>query len=96
MNIIFRFLLTLNSTSLLLIIFLIKEKYVLWQGVSEYLSYIVYVISPILMTYLSILLSPVEVPEMQSAAKRIIERLRCDAEQFQGLLISVGEQETIL
>ena len=56
MNIIFRFLLTLNSTSLLLIIFLIKEKYVLWQGVSEYLSYIVYVIPPILMTYLSILL----------------------------------------
>jgi hypothetical protein len=48
------------------------------------------------MTYLSILLSPVEVPEMQLAAKRIIERLRCDAEQFQGLLISVGEQETIL
>lgn len=37
----------------------------------------------ILMTYLSILLSPVEVPEMQLAAKRIIERLRCDAEQFQ-------------
>ena len=40
--------------------------------------------------------TPVEVPEMQLAAKRIIERLRCDAEQFQGLLISVGEQETIL
>ena len=48
------------------------------------------------MTYLSILLSPVIVHEMQLAAKRIIERLRCDAEQFQGLLISVGEQETIL
>lgn len=56
MNIIFRLLLTLNSTSLLLIIFLIKEKYVLWQGVSEYFSYIVYIISPILMTYFSILL----------------------------------------
>jgi len=35
--------------------------------------------------------SPVEVPEMQIAAKRIITKLSADREQFIGLLKSVGE-----
>ncbi len=52
MNIIFRLLLTLNSTSLLLLIFLIKEKYVLCQEISEYFSYALYAVLPILMTFL--------------------------------------------
>ncbi|KRW19830.1 hypothetical protein AO727_13670 [Acinetobacter baumannii] len=56
MNIIFRLLLTLNSTSLLLLIFLIKEKYVLCQEISEYFSYALYAVLPILMTFFSILL----------------------------------------
>lgn len=35
--------------------------------------------------------TPVEVPEMQAAAKKIIERLKLDREQYSALLQSVGE-----
>ncbi|MFG0770541.1 AAA family ATPase [Vibrio plantisponsor] len=35
--------------------------------------------------------SPVEVPEMQTAAKQIIERLKQDSDQFTSLMKSVGE-----
>lgn len=36
--------------------------------------------------------SPVEVPEMQTAARQIIERLKQDGEQFTSLMKSVGEK----
>ena len=39
--------------------------------------------------------TPVEVPEMQSAARLIIERLKKDKEQFSALLKSVGEIEAV-
>ena len=35
--------------------------------------------------------TPVEVPEMQTAAKQIIERLKEDTEQYSALLKSIGE-----
>lgn len=35
--------------------------------------------------------TPIEVPEMQTAARRIIERLKQDSEQFLSLMRSVGE-----
>ena len=35
--------------------------------------------------------TPVEVPEMQTAARQIIERLKADKEQYSALLISIGE-----
>lgn len=35
--------------------------------------------------------TPVEVPEMQTAARQIIERLKQDGDQFSGLLKSIGE-----
>lgn len=37
--------------------------------------------------------TPVEVPEMQKAAKQIIERLKNDHEQYSALLKSIGESE---
>jgi wobble nucleotide-excising tRNase len=37
--------------------------------------------------------APVEVPEMQKAAKQIIERLKEDHEQYSALLKSIGESE---
>jgi hypothetical protein len=38
--------------------------------------------------------TPVEVPEMQTAARQIIERLKEDNEQFSSLLKSIGEVES--
>jgi hypothetical protein len=38
--------------------------------------------------------TPVEVPEMRTAARQIIERLKADKEQFSALLKSIGVAET--
>lgn len=35
--------------------------------------------------------TPIEVPEMQTAARQIIERLKQDNEQYSALLKSIGE-----
>lgn len=37
--------------------------------------------------------TPIEVPEMQKAAKQIIQRLKEDHEQYSALLKSIGESE---
>ena len=67
MNILFRLLLTFNATSLLVIIFLVKKGYVLGYFFSNcpYLielpnaiSYIAYLMVPILLTGISIMLCP--------------------------------------
>lgn len=65
-NILFRILLTFNATSLLLIIYFIKESYTLgnfFYGCSHlftfhaYISYVFYMLVPIFLTWISILLS---------------------------------------
>lgn len=68
MNLIFRLLLTFNATSLLVIIFLVQKGYALdhffpvlcpyLMDVSNYASYFIYLLVPILMTWLSIVLCP--------------------------------------
>jgi len=66
MNLAFRFLLTFNATSLLVIIFLIQKGYTLGYFFPEYppllewpnaYSYLIYLLLPVLFTWLSILLS---------------------------------------
>lgn len=63
MNFLFRLFLTFNATSLLIVVFLVKErivlsKYFTWFSiVPDFVSYIIYFFLPVLLTYLSILLS---------------------------------------
>lgn len=63
MNFIYRLLLTFNATSLILVIFLIKEEITL-NGLHEklnslpnFVSYIIYFLVPIFLTYISLLIS---------------------------------------
>ena len=67
MNFVFRLLLTFNATSLLVIIFLIQKGYALGHffancpylvALPNSVSYIFYLLVPVLLTWLSILLSP--------------------------------------
>lgn len=63
MNFIYRLLLTFNATSLIIVIFLIKEEITL-NGLHEklnclpnYISYLIYFSLPIILTYLSLFIS---------------------------------------
>lgn len=63
MNFIYRLLLTFNATSLIIVVFLVKEQ-VLINGIDcrlinmqPYISYIIYFIVPIGLTYLSLLIA---------------------------------------
>lgn len=67
MNVAFRLLLTFNATSLLVITFLVQKsctlehifpKFEFLQGLPNAISYIAYIVIPILLSGLSILLSP--------------------------------------
>ncbi len=66
MNFIFRLLLTFNATSLLVIIFLVQKGYTLsdifpgacfMSAVPNWVSYVAYILVPILLTWLSLYLS---------------------------------------
>jgi len=62
MNFIYRLYLTFNSTSLIIVVFLVKEKTTIdWPGklsfLPDYVSYIIYFFVPVLLTYLSLLLA---------------------------------------
>lgn len=62
-NLIFRLFLTFNATSLILVIYLVKEQIVLnvihesVVNMPYFISYIIYFLIPVLFTYLSLLLS---------------------------------------
>lgn len=63
MNFIFRMFLTFNATSLLIVVFLVKERVLLSEiipriaDLPDFTSYILYSCLPLLLTYLSIMLS---------------------------------------
>lgn len=63
MNFIYRLLLTFNATSLIIVIFLIKEEVTLnslherLNSLPNYVSYLVYFLLPIIFTYFSLLIS---------------------------------------
>lgn len=60
MNVLFRLFLTFNATSLIIVVFLAKEKFLLsdivpWLGfIPDFSSYIIYIIIPILLTFTSL------------------------------------------
>jgi len=56
-NLIYRLLLTFNATSLIIVIYLVKEQCVLFTGYSNWFSYTFYALVPILLTLISIWLS---------------------------------------
>lgn len=63
MNFLYRLLLTFNATSLIIVVFLVKKQ-VLINGIScylekipNYISYIIYLLIPIGLTYLSLLIA---------------------------------------
>lgn len=63
MNFIYRLLLTFNATSLIIVIFLIKEEVTLnnihdrLNSLPNFVSYLVYFLIPIILTYFSLLIS---------------------------------------
>lgn len=64
MNFLFRLLLTFNATSLIIVVYLVKEHYLIEKFIppfsiaySEIISYIIYAGIPLLLTYLSLRLS---------------------------------------
>lgn len=63
MNFLYRLLLTFNATSLILVIFLVKEQFVLNSinchlvGLPNYVSYLVYFFIPVGLTYLSLVVA---------------------------------------
>lgn len=68
MNILFRLLLSFNATSLLVIIFVVQNGYSLdyffpvlcpyLSGITNYASYLMYLLIPVLLTWLSVVLCP--------------------------------------
>jgi len=61
-NFLYRLLLAFNSTSLIIVVFLVKEKTTInWSAnlswIPSYISYIIYFCIPVVLTYLSLLLS---------------------------------------
>jgi len=65
MNLLYRLLLTFNSTSLLLVVYAIKEQYKInWENIHtkldfipDFVSYIIFFLAPVLLTFLSLLIS---------------------------------------
>ncbi|MGH1517750.1 hypothetical protein [Chryseobacterium sp. JK1] len=63
MNLTYRILLTFNATSLIIVVFLIKEEITLnslcndFQCLPHYVSYVIYFLAPVILTYLSLLIS---------------------------------------
>ena len=63
MKILYRLLLTFNATSLILVVYLVKSETTIdwiskiWNFTPKYLSYIIYVLVPIILTYFSLLLT---------------------------------------
>lgn len=62
LNFLYRLFLSFNSTSLIIVVFLVKGKYVFdlpeeLYFIPTYVSYIIYFLVPVLLTYLSILLA---------------------------------------
>lgn len=62
MNFIYRLLLTFNATSLILVVFLVKEQILISNTcrlikLPNYISYSIYFLAPIIMTYISLLIA---------------------------------------
>jgi len=63
MNFLFRLLLTFNATSLILVVYLVKERFVLssifpkLSVLPDYVSYIVYFLIPVLLTLISLFIA---------------------------------------
>ena len=58
-NFLYRLLLTFNATSLILVIFLIKERYYICylENLPHFISYVIYFLIPIISTLISLLIS---------------------------------------
>ncbi len=63
LNFIFRLLLTFNATSLILVVYAVKERYVLscifpkLDFLPDYISYLVYFLIPIILTFISLIVA---------------------------------------
>jgi len=63
LNFIFRLLLTFNATSLILVVYAVKERYVLsclfsrLDFLPDYISYLVYFLIPIMLTFISLIVA---------------------------------------
>lgn len=63
MNFLFRLFLTFNATSLIIVVYLVKERYLLekflqsFSKLPDFVSYTLYFMIPLILTYLSLILS---------------------------------------
>jgi len=63
MNFIYRLLLTFNATSLILVVFLVKEQYIInyihchLSGLPNYVSYMIFFLVPLVLTFLSLIIA---------------------------------------
>ncbi len=57
MNFLFKLLLTFNATSLIVVVFFVKEQLTIKCFCYDYVSYILYILIPVFLTYTSIFLS---------------------------------------
>ncbi|CAM3931809.1 hypothetical protein [Mesobacillus zeae] len=78
-NFFYRLFLTFNSTSLIIVIFLIKEQETIkWPQIMsfipDYISYILYFLLPVFFTYLSLLLSRLLSNDSLEKSKKVIEK----------------------
>ncbi|NOQ26328.1 MAG: hypothetical protein GQ564_13265 [Bacteroidales bacterium] len=62
-NFIFRLFLTFNSTSLIIVVFMVKEQYIIlslydrFPNIPDFISYLIYFSVPVIFTFLSLLMS---------------------------------------
>ncbi|OQP62912.1 hypothetical protein A3860_26000 [Niastella vici] len=110
-NFIFRLFLTFNATSLILVVFLVKEKKVI-NNISPYLSnfphwvsYILYFILPVLLTLLSLIVSKfladdnIEAEEGKSVIKEVEQANNAYLPSYLGyffVALSVPQYETLI
>ncbi|WP_096156201.1 hypothetical protein [Bacillus sp. FJAT-45066] len=78
-NFLYRLFLTFNSTSLIIVIFLVKEQETInWPHIMsfipDYISYILYFLLPVSFTYLSLLLSRLLSNDSLEKSKKVIEK----------------------
>ncbi|MBX9972103.1 hypothetical protein [Cytobacillus firmus] len=78
-NFLYRLFLTFNSTSLIIVIFLVKEQETIkWPQIMsfipDYISYILYFLLPVFFTYLSLLLSSLLSNDSLEKSKKVIEK----------------------
>lgn len=110
-NLLFRLFLTFNATSLILVVYLVKEQVVIndfhpyLESLPHWVSYVSYFAIPVLFTYLSILMSSglandsIEAEEGKSAVKEIEQANNAYLPSYLGyffVALSVPFNETLI